>query len=285
MQDWDDLRYWVAVYRKGSFSDAARFLGVNETTVSRRIKKLEELLGKRLGQPSGKKGIVFSEFGEKLGRQLIEIEEAVERAVQSESNTNEPRQHLRVSAVQYLATKVLISNVPALQARHPSVDLEIVSEDRSVDLVRREADLAVRFARPYQGGQNTIAQKLGELEFGVYVHSDLAGKAGFVPWIAYESEFQFLPQAKWIQAAISQFNEHVALRVSSLEAAHACACEGIGKTYLPVNVAVADQRLSEMNAPIIDAKTSREVWMLSNRSMTGQPQIEAGKKWLRGIEW
>jgi DNA-binding transcriptional LysR family regulator len=165
--------------------------------------------------------------------------------------------------------------------------VELVPETRNIDLTRREADLAIRFSRPVQGGLATRARKLGALQFGLYCAAEIApGEDHRLDWIGYDDSAASLPQAIWTEALRRQSGGRAsALRVTDIETALAASVAGHGKAVLPRVMCLADDRLRALPAPEPRQEMARDVWLLSHADQTANLSIEAAKTWLTGLEW
>lgn len=160
---WDDLRVFLAILREGSFSAAAKRLGVEQSTVSRRVAALERVVS----------GVLFDRQSTgpvptPLAQTLAPIAERTEAEARRilEASLGASRQisgRVRLALTESFATQVVIPQIlPGLFAAHPHIELDLIVDDRSADLSRREADLALRHYRP-TGGELTI-QRLATLE-------------------------------------------------------------------------------------------------------------------------
>ncbi|WP_425248635.1 LysR family transcriptional regulator [Chelativorans salis] len=166
MQDhsWDDLRYLLAVHRAGTLARAARVLGVNETTVARRLRTLEQSLTVKLlvRNASGHYEVtdvaqVLIGHAQVIERENLAIEDAVGRASRKMAGT------VRISSVPIVVNRILVPHLPELRDKYPLLTVELVPDSRNVDLTKREADLAVRLARPEskrQGAEDRHARVL-----------------------------------------------------------------------------------------------------------------------------
>lgn len=163
--DWNDLRFVLAVARTGTLSAAARRLRVNQTTVMRRLAAAEAALGARL----------FDRIDGELrateaGRTALARGDEVEQAFDALERTIGGRDakiagRVRVTAVPILANHLLVPAFPKLGARHPTLQLEMIAEPRNLDLTAREADIALRLARPQTG--TMLMRRIGDLGYAV----------------------------------------------------------------------------------------------------------------------
>ena len=283
--NWDDLRYVLALYRTGTLVQAARRLGVSDTTVARRIHAFEEALGVSIVRrdPQGKYTLTD------VGQRVLERAERVEgQSTELSEELGDHRQRVEgtvsVSAVPILTHRVLLAALPKLHEAHPLLTVELIPDSRNLDLSRREADLAVRFSRPASGGLKTRAQKLASLEFAAFVQKEAAAKT--LPWILYGDTHTSLPQAKWLaQATKREGQEASSVRVVDAETALEATALGLGMTLLPTKIGEADQRLRRVSVAAFPPMPRRDVWMLSHTDQAERRAIKAVKHWLTQIDW
>ena len=292
MQDhnWDDLRFLLALHRTGKLSEAGRSIGASETTVARRLKRLERSLGLRSGL------FIRNALGKysatDMARAIIEHAETVEReniAIRERIGnlSGTLTGVVRVSSVPIIVNRMLIPNLWSFRQTHPDIMIELVPDTRNADLSKREADLAVRFARPIHGGLNIKAQKLGAIEFGVFcpaASNECNEKA--LGWIGYDDANASLPQARWIEANVAQTKgAHVLMRVSDAETALEAVASGLGKSILPYSVGCADHRLRVISAESAVKRMERDVWLLSHIDQATRASVNAVKEWLVDLCW
>jgi DNA-binding transcriptional LysR family regulator len=147
---WEDARLFLAVADTGSLSAAARQLRVAQPTVSRRLAELEATLGESLFA-RGVEGAALTSFGERLVEPARRMAEgAAEFARVAEHGDPTPRGIVRLTAPPGLAFDFVAPFAVALRQKLPDVRLEVIATLRYLDLVRREADLAIRFRKPTQ---------------------------------------------------------------------------------------------------------------------------------------
>jgi DNA-binding transcriptional LysR family regulator len=164
--NWDDLRIFLAIARAGTLLGAARVLGVNHTTIARRLSSLEAALEADLFVRQTT-GTVLTAAGERL---LIHAERAEHAVMAASDAAGGGRAGLagtvRIGAPDGFGTGFLAAQLPALAARHPGLVLELVPVPRSFSLSRREADVAVTMERPREG--RLVARKLVDYALGLY---------------------------------------------------------------------------------------------------------------------
>ena len=142
--NWDDMRLFLAVARTGSISGGARQLGVQHSTVSRRLRSLEENLGARLIERK-KTGYELTIAGEKIKQSAIRVEREMlgvdEALLGKDTQLTGP---LRVTAINNMASSVLMPMFARFSDDNPQVDLHIIVSNMDASLAQREADIAIR---------------------------------------------------------------------------------------------------------------------------------------------
>jgi DNA-binding transcriptional LysR family regulator len=165
---WDLHRSFLAVVRLGSLSAAARAFGLTQPTLGRHIAELESALGQPLFVRS-QAGLAPTE----AARSLTASAEAMEAAAAAFQRTasgglDEPKGSVRVTASEFIGVEVLPSILTEFRAAHPGIAIELALSDVNQDLSRRDADIAVRMARPTQAA--LVARRLGDVGIGLYAH-------------------------------------------------------------------------------------------------------------------
>lgn len=278
--DWDDLKYLLALHRTGRLSAAALKTGANETTVSRRIKRLEAALGGELVRRDS--GGRFELTG--LGETLLPLAEETERAQTTirevaDRDRGVTAGTVRITSVPIIVNRILLPHLAGFRRAHPEITIDLVPEARRLDLGRQEADLALRFARPENGGHAIRGQKLGTLRFGNYVPADVRD-GGRLGWVGYDGMSAALPQADWTRALAEG---EIAFTVSDAETALESVAHGLGKACLPVRAAENDNRLRRLAGP--EPAPTREVWLLSRAGDDERQSLTLAKAWLAGLPW
>ncbi|MCH8847005.1 MAG: LysR family transcriptional regulator [Proteobacteria bacterium] len=174
--DWRALQNVVTVAETGSLSAAARRLNISQPTVGRRIEQLEQQLGAVLFNRTAQ-GLSLTKVGESILNHAKQMEEealAIERAA---TGANQQLQgNVRVSLIEDLGIQWLPQKLSKFHVQFPHLSIEVNINNRNVDLLRREADIAVRLARPEQ--PDLICRKVGMLFFGLYASQSYLDEHG-----------------------------------------------------------------------------------------------------------
>ncbi|MGC1506516.1 MAG: LysR family transcriptional regulator [Sulfitobacter sp.] len=176
--DWSHLHSFVAVAEHGSLSAAARARNSSQPTLSRHIATLEQSLGARLFNRT-KTGVTLTEKGLALMVHATEMADAAARlSILSEGGEGTMSGAVRITASRIVATYLLPAVLTELHQLHPGIEIELVASDDTDNLLRREADIAVRMYRPTQG--DVIAKHIGNLEMGAYASRDYIARRGML---------------------------------------------------------------------------------------------------------
>jgi DNA-binding transcriptional LysR family regulator len=285
---WDDLRYLLAIHRAGSYSAAARHLGVDDTTVSRRLKSLRQAMGTDLFYRNGdatlsltQTGLAIVERAERMEREAEAIGQVLGEAKRSIIGT------VRITSVPVIVNRVLVPALPPLHKAHPNLVIELVPDARDLKLTRREADLALRLARPTVGGARVVTRRIGTLTYGVFASLAVEDReAAALGWILYDDTMAHLPQSKWLARTLLTGKGHPSgLRVTDADSALEAAAAGLGMALLPAMVGARDGRLRAVPNPRGEPPLQREIWLLSHLDQRDQNSIRTAVDWIEGIRW
>jgi DNA-binding transcriptional LysR family regulator len=166
--DWHLFRAFLAVVHEGSLSSAARALGTTQPTMGRQVAALEASLGVKLFTRS-LDGLAPTEAGLRLIPSTEAMAAAAEAAQRSASGeVDEERGTVRVTASDVMGGEVVPSILASFHALHPRISVELALSNRNEDLLRGDADIAVRMVRPTQGA--LVAKRIGQIDVGLYGH-------------------------------------------------------------------------------------------------------------------
>jgi DNA-binding transcriptional LysR family regulator len=169
--DWERQRAFLAVLRDGSLSGAARTLGLAQPTVRRRIAELEREIGTALftRSPTGLNPTAVARELASHAESMALAAAAFLRAASGEAES--ATGVVRITASEVIGVEVLPPYLAELMAEHPGLVIELAVDNRSADLLRREADIAVRMVRPSQDA--LVAKRVGDVRLGFHAHRRL----------------------------------------------------------------------------------------------------------------
>lgn len=282
---WDDLRFFLAVERGNTLSAAASRLGVDATTVGRRIDRLADELKAPLFD-AGPDGHRLTAAGETLLRHA----EAVERSILAATGdlTGESSRlagTVRISLPEGLASGLVAPALPAFRDAHPGIDLELASTHGFLNPSKREADVAVMLSRPVSG--RLFVSKLGDYRLGLYAsrdyiarHGPVADRAdlrtrtliGYVPDLIYWDALRYLEE---IDPGL-----HPQITSSSVTVQQAMTRAGVGICVLHRFMARDDPDL----VPVLpDIVITRTYWMVVHADLRRVARVATVMEWLRAL--
>ena len=276
--DWDGVRVFLAVARQGSLRAAGRALGLSQPTVARRLAEFETTFG---GPPLFDRlpeGAHLNAAGERLvpaaeGAELAMLTLERRRAAASPALIGT----VRVSAGECAAGFLARCLSGATTAPLPSgITLELLQTLQPANLVRREADLALRHQPPKSG--NYYVAKLGTFAVAVYRRRGEDADA----WVAHseeQSRGKSHEPARWIQRQVDEANGTVALRAPSLLMHAEAIRAGTGRGVLPCYIGDAHPVLERLTAP--SPELDATYWMVVHRDLRRAPCVRAAIDWIR----
>lgn len=273
--DWDALKFVLAVARHGTLAAAARDLGVDPTTVGRRITALETSLGTRLfdRMPDG---YWLTEAGEIAAAQSEDMEGTAlalrDRISGSDRRIAGP---VRLTGLDGFFDHLVIPAMPALLSRHPGLELTMASGLETARLSRREADIALRSHRPTE--PDAVPREIGQMAFALYSARD-RDFGDSVPVVGLAREYETLGHAR-MTAAIHP-SARIAFRVNTEGHILSAVRAGIGVGYLDCLVGDSDPTLRRLRR---DEVFQRPVFAVSHVEMHRAPRVRAVVDYLAAL--
>lgn len=257
--NWDDLRFLLELRRAGSLGAAARALKVEASTMSRRLASLESALGTQLAARKPE-GLVLNDAGE-LAAELAETMDAGVTELLRRIGGDDQRAEglVRVSATDSM-TPFLMRGLQALRLAHPAIQVQLVVSNAALDLVRREADVAVRLFR--EQNPALVARKIGDIGWSVYAGRTYAEQRGIAVGVApspgwldghavisYRGPAARSAGGTWLSA--NTRSEDVVLTCESVQAVATALKAGLGVSALPCFVGCDDPSLVRLTPAVV----------------------------------
>jgi DNA-binding transcriptional LysR family regulator len=276
--DWDDLRFVLAVARAGSALRAARALGVNQTTVMRRIARIEAAIGADLFD-SRQSGQALTALGQSVAAsaERIEAEVAALRSAMS-ARQRELTGSVRFTSSEVFANRVVAPCLRTFRQQCPGIIVELITADRRLDLARSEADVALRAgSRPEGGG--IVAQRLPDCGWALYCshayrndHGTPAGpdELNGHSVVGPEGAMANLPAFQWL--ARTAPHASVGTRSNSLTNVVSALRAGLGGV-LPCFVGDAEPELMRCFPPVRELDS--ETWLIVREQVKQAPHVRA----------
>jgi molybdate transport repressor ModE-like protein len=281
MDDWNELRLVLAIRRAGSLTPAAKALGVDHSTAFRRLNALETNLGVRLFERLRGGTYQATSAGQRMAAAAERMEDealALDRDITGRDHRLSGR--LRITSSETLAYRVLTRHLAAFRQTHPGIVVELVIDNRVLNLSRREADIALRPIRPKEG--DLWGRKLADVAWTLYgapVYfeanggpvagpSDL-GRHSLVGW---EEATLGIQAADWLgrTAAGDAFVYRTNSLVNQLGAARA----GVGLALLPCYLGDSDPDVARaLREPL--PELTGELWIVTHADLKGTARVRA----------
>lgn len=272
---WDLLASAVAVARTGSLSAAARALGVTQPTVRRHVEALEGELGIRLftRSPSGlvptPAAVAMLPFAETIDATVA----AMVRATVGDGTASIGP--VRLTASEVMAVEVLPRLIAPLLVANPTLEIELVATDQREDILRRDADIALRMARPEEGA--LVARRVAKVEVGLFATAGYLARAGTPETMTDLAHHVLVGEdrstglAAALEAAGAQRGElRFTLRTDSQPAQLQAVRAGVGIGTCQVPLAGREPQLVRVLPGIA---VPLDMWLVTHADLCDQPRI------------
>lgn len=284
MFDWDDLRVFLAVARTRRIAPAARQLGIDPTTVGRRLTRLSQEFGSQLFETVGDER-QLTERGHALYGRAEAMESAALSALgEVTGDSLSLSGQVRLSVAEGFATWVLAPALPEFHRTHPDIQLDLITASGFLNPSKREADLAVMLARPRTG--RLVASKLGDYHLRLYAarsYIDRYGEPRRIDalkqhsLIGYIPEFIYSPELDYLGEIGSGLEPR--LRSTSINIQHRLIQGGTGIGVLPAFIGDRDESLMPVLAS--ERVIRRSFWLVMHSDTRGLARINAVARLLR----
>jgi len=271
---WELYRSFLGVLQEGSLSGAARALGITQPTVGRHISALEDSLGLALFTRS-QTGLLPTEAAIALrpyAEEMRSTADALRRAADSQGEG--VRGTVRVSASEVMGVEVLPPIVARLRQAHSQLAVELVVTNRVQDLLRREADIAVRMTQPRQ--ELLIARSVGVVALGFFAHRSYLARHGApktVPELAQHALIGFDQETAFLRAARKALpewsRESFSIRTDSDVAHLALIRAGCGIGVCQVELA---KRNADLVRVLLKFELQLETWVTMHENLRNNPR-------------
>lgn len=281
---WNDLQDFLAIARAGQIARAAALMGVDATTVGRRLRRLEARLGRTLFEQT-REGQVLTEAGEALLAQVERMQSAAERIDESGGARDALSGVLRVSVSEGFGTWMIARHLHDFARLHPALTIDLVASSGFLSPSRREADVAVLLARPRHGP--VVASKLTDYSMHLYAARTLVARCGaptreslghvhplvgYIPDLLYAPELRYLDEIGPLPAPM--------LRSSSINAQARLIATGDCIGILPHFIGGSDPALVRV---LPEVEIHRAFWLVTHRDTVRLRRVRAFRSWLTDV--
>ncbi|MGZ3339698.1 MAG: LysR family transcriptional regulator [Reyranella sp.] len=274
--DWDDVRFFLAVAKTGSFSAAATQLNTKQTTVGRRIQALERRLGAKLFDRH-RHGMEVTPAARGV---LVQAESMLSNATSIERHLagldREMAGVVRVAATEGLAAQWLVPRLTELRRRHSDIVVQVLVSDQVLDLATRQADLAIRFFRPTSN--QLVAARVGQFNMSIFASPGYIEQFGLPQelddlrehHIVDHTTLHSLPAMKpWSE--VVERSPNVVLRTNSSHSAMEAVKASWGLSIFP---SYSSKTANLVEAPI-NLGIVRDIWLVSHEETNKGARIRA----------
>lgn len=290
MHNWDDLRYFHAIAEAGTLNGACKRLGVNHSTVFRRINTLETKLGVRLFERRDARYILTGS-GEALVARTEQITTAideVDRLIVGGDQTLKGT--IRITAPDGFACYSLPPLIAEFRVLYPGIDIELLASGDDFNLSRLEADIAIRSTS--SPPEHLIGRKLFTMPWNLYgspqFFKKTMGSFGLrqlasYPLIGPDRGLLRIKSMQWVEKHKEKLN--IVVRTNTFMAMAALARQGIGVALLPADVAEGLQLVGHIKADHKrgeqkEASFSSDIWLLTHPDYRGNARVRACMQFL-----
>lgn len=272
--DWSDLKLVLAICREGTLTGAAKALGINHSTVFRRINAIEKKLDVRLfeRQPTG---YVMTEAGEAMKRSAERIDEEV-TALSRELLGKDLRLQgpIRVTAPEGVSLRLLSPHLAAFCKLHPGITMDLIVTSSSLRLAHREADIAIRATR--KPPDTYIGHEVCKFRFCMYASADYFAANHDKPleeqqWLMSEDDIDFFPSPIWRKKTYPR--AHVIYSSNNTMAIIEAAKRGLGVAPMPCFLGDSEAELVRVIDPPEELTLS--LWVLTHPDLRRTARIKA----------
>ncbi|WP_233204105.1 LysR family transcriptional regulator [Novosphingobium sp. HII-3] len=280
--DWNDYQTFLAIAREGQLMRAAKRLGVNATTIGRRLRRLEAQLGQTLFEQT-REGQLLTEAGEAL---LASVEAMAKAASTIPSqDPGGPIGTLRISVSEGFGTWFLAYRLPQFNELYPRITVDLVASTSYLNLSRREADVAVFLSRPRAG--LLVARKLAPYDLRLYASNAYLERHGTptsLPALAHHKLVGYIPDL--LSAPELRYHQEVyresraTLRSSSINAQFAMILGGGGIGVLPSFIG---DLMPELARVVSDVRLQRNFWLVMHKDTQQLQKVKAFQSWMHDV--
>lgn len=270
---WTDLQHVLAVADHASLAAAARALGVNHTTVLRRVRAFEKSIGVKLFHRSPS-GYALTAAGEEVAtsaRAMQETAQAIERKVAGRDLRLTGT--VRVTTTDTFAVALVPRSLARFTAAHPGIELEMTTTTAMVNLTKRDADIAVRASRTPP--PSLVGRRVASIAIALYASPAYLER---VParrvleqhtWLGPDDSLSGSTIAKWM----AELGVKPVLRVDTLTALAYATAAGLGVAALPCYLGDTLPDLVRVRGPIAEMNT--DLWVLTHEDLKNTARIRA----------
>lgn len=262
--NWNDLKIFLEVSRSERLTEAAKRLGMDASTVSRRIHKLEEELSVQLFKRTTE-GHKLSQDGKRLIESARYMEQNAQLALDAmQLNHGQNEGKVRLGVTEAFGNYFIAPNLLALQQNFPDIQLDLLQFARDVKISRNEAEIAIAVEKPKS--TSMIVSKLTDYSLGLYASKALAEQVNAnnnleeLPWVGYVDNLLFTEQLAYFKQVATNVSPQ--FQSTSIIGQYTAIKSGLGIGILPCFLADQDHKLVRIQAETINL--IRTFWLVTH---------------------
>ena len=271
---WDEFRLVKAIADSRSLAGAAELLGLNHSTVFRRLAALEKSIGARIfersrsGYRTTAAGAEMVALASTMANSIVEFERRVA------GRDSKPTGRLRVTTVEAIGQHFMPAIMAQFQTQNPGVVIELVLCNNALNLSRRDADVAIRVTD--DPPETLVGRRICAVRWGIYCRPDLVSRLGSravdsAPFIGFCESLGPTAARRWIETQIRP--ERLAARVNSIHSMLELATEGLGVALLPCFLGDPRKALVRIGRPPSDVGVG--LWILTHSDLRRSARVRA----------
>lgn len=281
--NWDDIRIFLAVVRKGSLTAAGIDVCMSASSVGRHIDELEHRLGAALFLRS-QAGYAISDIGLEILADAERAESSVIDIIRKASSSTERLiGTVRVALPENFATHLILPKISQFIEKYPAISLEFVTNVRLANLTRREADIALRLIRPEIG--SLVVSRIAQMATALYASSEYLAQNPFDPArrgkgycvVGWDEMFEQLKASTWLNERLPQAK--ITIRTTTLQSQLAACIGGAGLSVLPCFMADLASNLICVMPP--QEVFTQNIWLTMHHDLSKLLRVRAVANFLQ----
>ena len=272
--NWDEFRLVKAIADSRSLAGAAELLGLNHSTIFRRLGALEAAVGaplferSRAGYDPTAAGDEMIALANRMAESVVEFERRVA------GRDLRPTGRLRVTTIDAIGQRFMPAILAQFQAQHPGVVIDLLLSERELNLSRRDADVAIRVTN--DPPETLVGRRICTVRWAVYCRRDLADPTGSepvdeAPFVGFAQDFGPPPAHRWIEANVRP--ERFAARANSIHSMLEMTLQGLGAAPLPCYLGDESPALTRLGRTMRDWDLG--LWILTHSDLRRSARVRA----------
>lgn len=282
--NWDDLRIFLSVARTGQIARAATLLALDATTVSRRLRRLEQELGRTLFE-TRRDGQRLTSAGERLVSHAEAMEVATRHIAEEDTSRSAPSGLVRASVSEGFSSWFVAPHLHAFAQQYPRIAVDLVATNGFLSPSRREADIAILLERPRKGP--VVAHKLTDYGLRVYASATYLENHPAIGQltdlqhhrlVSYIPDFLYAPELDYLKELSPELSP--TLRSSSINVQYRLVAGSAGVGVLPCFIGDTDPTLVRI---LPDIRIERSFWLVTHQDTRHMRRVRVFADWLRAM--